>query len=42
MSARFETKGSNNWQYRQGYQYVQRVPGPIMPMQPERKRKLWK
>ena len=27
------TKGQNNWNYRSGYQRVQRVPAPIQPMQ---------
>jgi len=34
MSIRFETKGSDNWTRRSGYQRTQRVPGPILPMEP--------
>lgn len=33
MSARFETKGANHWLQRQGYQYTQRVPAPILPQE---------
>jgi len=33
MSIRFETKGSDNWRRRSGYQRTQRVPGPIIPME---------
>ena len=32
MSIRFETKGSDNWQRRSGYQRTMKVPGPIIPM----------
>lgn len=34
MSIRFETKGSDNWNRRPGYQRTMRVPGPILPMEP--------
>jgi len=30
--ARIETRGQNNWNARTGYQYRQRVAGPIEPM----------
>ena len=30
---KFETKGSDNWNYRQGYRYSQSVPGPILSME---------
>lgn len=32
MSIRFETKGSDNWNRRSGYQRTMKVPGPIIPM----------
>jgi len=31
--ARIETRGQNNWNARTGYQYRQRVAGPIEPME---------
>ncbi len=30
--ARIETRGQNNWNARTGYQYRQRVAGPIEPI----------
>ena len=30
---RIWVRGSNNWNYRQGYQNRQRVPAPILPME---------
>ncbi len=33
MSIRFETKYSDNWRRRSGYQRTMKVPGPIIPME---------
>lgn len=33
MSARYQTTGSDNWRYRSGYTYKQRVPMPILPQE---------
>lgn len=36
MSARYETKGRNNWAYRSGYSYTQRNPAPIQAIETPR------
>lgn len=40
MSARYETKGRDNWAYRSGYKHQQRNPAPIQAMA-ERRPSLW-